>query len=145
MSLTNPRKKMSKSDANPNSSILITDSEKVIYAKLRAALTDSEDGVSYDPGKRPGVSNLLDILRYTSGQPMSGTSVATEFRNSSMKTLKEAVAHAVNLSLRDIREKFEYHHARYDELGYGLEESQLRAEKAAARTMDEVKRVIGIS
>jgi tryptophanyl-tRNA synthetase len=62
MSLTNPLKKMSKSDPSPLSRILITDSPSLIQRKLTTAVTDSLNSVSYDPINRPGVSNLLSLL-----------------------------------------------------------------------------------
>merc|ERR1711939_99457 len=67
MSLTDPVKKMSKSDPNPKSRILLTDSNEVIRSKIKSAMTDSFDGISYEPERRPGVSNLLDIY-YHSGE-----------------------------------------------------------------------------
>ena len=46
--MTEPTKKMSKSDPKPKSRIMITDSKEQIHAKLKTALTDSIEGVSYD-------------------------------------------------------------------------------------------------
>merc|ERR1711939_634674 len=63
MSLKRPTQKMSKSDADPKSRILITDTREEIHAKVKGAITDSEPGISFDPEKRPGVSNLIEILR----------------------------------------------------------------------------------
>jgi tryptophanyl-tRNA synthetase len=53
---------MSKSAANPNSRILLSDSKDEIEIKIRKAVTDSETDISYDPVLRPGISNLLCIL-----------------------------------------------------------------------------------
>lgn len=53
---------MSKSAANPNSRILLSDSTDEIALKIRKAVTDSDTHITYDPIKRPGVSNLLRIL-----------------------------------------------------------------------------------
>ena len=67
MSLQDPLKKMSKSQGNEASRILITDEADVIRQKIKSAKTDSEPGpITYTPDTRPGVSNLIDIYRYTS-------------------------------------------------------------------------------
>ena len=63
MSLQNPLNKMSKSDPNPATRILITDPPDIITSKIRHALTDSTQGpITYDPDHRPGVSNLIEML-----------------------------------------------------------------------------------
>ena len=49
MSLTDPSRKMSKSDSNDRSRINLSDSEAAIREKIRRAVTDSEgDRVSYE-------------------------------------------------------------------------------------------------
>ena len=48
MSLQNPDKKMSKSDANLNSFISLNDDENTIIKKFKKAVTDSENEVRYD-------------------------------------------------------------------------------------------------
>ncbi|VDP94191.1 unnamed protein product [Echinostoma caproni] len=53
---------MSKSDACPGSSVLLTDSPDTIRMKVRRAQTDSLQGVTYDSVGRPGISNLIRIL-----------------------------------------------------------------------------------
>src|ERR1700712_5127375 len=65
MSLTQPtEKKMSKSDVNPKSRIMIMDSRESIHRKIKAAVTDSEEGVSYNPLKRPEVANLVNMMQF---------------------------------------------------------------------------------
>jgi tryptophanyl-tRNA synthetase len=143
MSLTNPTKKMSKSDPNPNSRILITDDEGTIRRKLRTALTDSKEGISYDPENRPGVSSLLDILKHIRYEEISSHDLAADFKNASLRSLKEAVADEVTQALRDVREKFtqlrsspSLHHET------GLNRRQ--ATVSAAETLREVKHAIGL-
>ena len=48
MSLTDPEKKMSKSDTNPNSYISILDEPAVITKKFKRAVTDSEGRIAYE-------------------------------------------------------------------------------------------------
>jgi tryptophanyl-tRNA synthetase len=61
MSLQEPTKKMSKSDDNPNSYILIMDPPEVIRKKISRAVTDSIGIVKYRD-EQPGVKNLITIL-----------------------------------------------------------------------------------
>ena len=61
MSLQEPTKKMSKSDENPNSYILIMDSPDVIRKKIARAVTDSIGVINYTE-EQPGVKNLIDII-----------------------------------------------------------------------------------
>ncbi|KAH9872785.1 hypothetical protein J1614_005179 [Plenodomus biglobosus] len=128
MSLTEPTKKMSKSAPNPNSRILITDSKDKIHAKLRTALTDSIEGVSYDREARPGVTNLIDIM-YHMNEPVatSPEDLAKDMEGLSMRALKEKVADTVDDKLRDIRE-------RYDEI-MGAQEEQLVKHAASGASM----------
>lgn len=62
MSLRDPTRKMSKSDAAPASRIDLTDDADAIRRKIARAVTDSEPAVSFDPETRPGVSNLVSLL-----------------------------------------------------------------------------------
>ena len=48
MSLTEPTKKMSKSDTNVNSFILMTDDKDAIVRKFKRAVTDSDGVVRFD-------------------------------------------------------------------------------------------------
>lgn len=154
MSLTDPTKKMSKSDANAASRVLITDSAAEIRKKVMRAVTDSQSGfVSYDTEGRPGVSNLLEILAVLEG-PRTGwgrrrtpAEVAGDFAVSQhpLKALKERTAEVVVAELRDVRER--YMELLGDSDGKELDEIEaLGAEKARASaeaTMKLVKEAVG--
>ncbi|RMZ73172.1 hypothetical protein GMOD_00008977 [Pyrenophora seminiperda CCB06] len=146
MSLTDPTKKMSKSDPKPKSRILITDSRGEIHAKLKTALTDSIEGVSYDREKRPGVSNLVDLLyHFNDSGAASPEELAGDLATLSMRALKERVADVVDARIRDTR-------GRYEELMGGdqkalvqhAEDGAKRAEGIAEETMKRVRSTIGI-
>ena len=107
MSLTSPSKKMSKSDPDPGSRILITDGPHEVHAKIKAAVTDSEDGISYDRIKRPGISNLVGILKHTSLKSERPSDIAKQYQNMSKKAFKEMIADSVVASLQGIRENYE--------------------------------------
>lgn len=148
MSLTDPSKKMSKSDPNPNSRILIIDDEETIYQKFKTALTDSHEGISYDPQNRPGVSNLLDILQHTLDEKTSMQDLVADFKDSSLRSLKQAVADAVAKDLKDVREKFLQLHSSLGSPGHDIyndmRQNQRRVGARAAETMLAVKGAMGL-
>ncbi|XP_040327394.1 tryptophan--tRNA ligase, mitochondrial isoform X3 [Herpailurus yagouaroundi] len=60
-SLRDPSAKMSKSDPDKVATVRITDSAEEIVRKFRKAVTDFTSEVTYEPARRPGVSNLVAI------------------------------------------------------------------------------------
>ena len=67
-SLQDPLSKMSKSDKNEKSFILLLDEPKAITKKIKGAVTDSLGTVKYDEENQPGVANLLNIFSSLSGR-----------------------------------------------------------------------------
>src|SRR5574344_160931 len=57
LSLSEPNKKMSKSD--PKGDIFLKDDPKLIRKKIMSAVTDSGSEVIYDVENKPGIANLL--------------------------------------------------------------------------------------
>lgn len=70
------------------------------------ALTDSDNYVSYDTQRRPGVSNLLEILSTFDSQMRTPEALASNFEGASLKALKEAASEAVITGLQGIRERY---------------------------------------
>ncbi len=60
--LVDPTKKMSKSDVDDKSKILLIDSPELASKKIMSATTDSVGCINFDWDNQPGVSNLLQIL-----------------------------------------------------------------------------------
>lgn len=106
MSLKEPLQKMSKSHTDDLSRILLTDSPEEIHKKIRLALTDSEPSITYDPIRRPGVSNLVEILCHLECDGKSCEEVALEHRSTSIRALKEHVASRLVSHLSEIRDRF---------------------------------------
>ena len=67
MSLTEPSRKMSKSDSE-DSYIALLDDADIIRRKLRRATTDSDSEIRFDTENKPGVTNLLTILSVLTGE-----------------------------------------------------------------------------
>ncbi|MCL6637650.1 MAG: tryptophan--tRNA ligase, partial [Alicyclobacillus sp.] len=76
MSLEDPAKKMSKSDANPNAYIAMLDDADTIRRKVLRAVTDSGREIRYDPQEKPAISNLLTIFALCSGQSLAEVEAA---------------------------------------------------------------------
>ncbi|WP_294369292.1 tryptophan--tRNA ligase [uncultured Clostridium sp.] len=102
MSLQDPTKKMSKSDDNPNSYILIMDPPEVIRKKISRAVTDSIGVVNYTD-EQPGVKNLLDILISIKGYTKD--EVIYLYKDKGYADLKKDVADAIIDELAPIQEK----------------------------------------
>ena len=103
MSLQDPEKKMSKSDENPNSYILMKDDKDTIIRKFKRAVTDSETCVRYSEDK-PGVSNLIDIYGSCTGK--TNEEIEKEFEGKGYGDFKLAVGEAVADVLLPIQARF---------------------------------------
>src|ERR671939_1442358 len=67
MSLSDPTKKMAKSDENPPGSIALLDDADTVRRKLKRAVTDSGTEIRFDE-TRPAVTNLLTVYRILTQQ-----------------------------------------------------------------------------
>jgi tryptophanyl-tRNA synthetase len=105
MSLTDPTAKMSKSDPNEKSRVLILDSPDVVRKKIKSAVTDSDPDVRFDVAAKPGVSNLLEIMSTCTGQTID--QLVDEYADTGYGRFKEAVAEAVIAELAPIRSKYQ--------------------------------------
>lgn len=143
MSLKEPTAKMSKSHADPRSRILLNDSPSEIHKKVKVALTDSEPKITYDPVHRPGVSNLIEILSHLEEVPCEA--LASEYKDASLRALKEHVADRIAGHLRDVRER--YLSIMEDRTGFLDAVAQQGAEEArtsANLTMQQVRTAMGL-
>ena len=105
MSLQEPTAKMSKSDPDDSSRILILDDPDTIRKRLKRAVTDSETDVRYDWDKKPGVSNLIEIMSLFTGDSIE--SIEAEYGTSGYGKFKEAVAEAIIAGLAPIRSAYD--------------------------------------
>ena len=141
MSLKDPTSKMAKSDPDPGSRIIVTDDADTIVTKVRRAVTDSGNLVAYDVERKPGISNLLDILSAFTGR--SVRQLAEEHRSAGYGRFKQTVAEAVISGLSPVRRAYldlDDHDVERI-MSEGAEEARTRAEE----TMIGVRRLIGIS
>ncbi len=104
MSLSEPSRKMSKSDPNPNGYILLTDKPEDIMRKFKRAVTDSGSEICRGAGKE-GVENLMSIYSVATGKSLE--EIEEEFRGQGYGAFKPAVGEAVVELLRPVRERTE--------------------------------------
>ena len=102
MSLQDPTKKMSKSDANANGYISMYDDYNVIINKFKRAVTDSDNQIKFDESK-PGISNLISIYTAFTGKSISETE--NEFKGVGYGDFKMAVGESVANVLKGIMDK----------------------------------------
>ncbi|XP_020801827.1 tryptophan--tRNA ligase, mitochondrial isoform X2 [Drosophila serrata] len=140
LSLLDPGQKMSKS--NLNGIINLTDSPDLIKKKINSAVTDFASDISYSPGKRPGVSNLISIHSQVTGQTIK--SVVDEASTLDTAKYKERVAEAVIEHLTPIRELIHYHLSKRKEVIYLLEVGASKARQQAQQTLIDVKQRLGL-
>ena len=67
MSLSDPLKKMSKSDDDPNGCVMLLDDADTIQRKFKRAVTDSGTEIKFDES-RPAIYNLLEIFHLITGK-----------------------------------------------------------------------------
>jgi tryptophanyl-tRNA synthetase len=141
MSLSEPTKKMSKSDSNRKATIFILDNEKDIIKKIKSATTDDEASIRYDRDAKPGVSNLLDIFSLCSGRSVDD--LVTAYQGKGYGEFKTDVAEAVVGMLSPIQERFN-NLIESSELDDILDEGAERAYAIAKKTLSKAEKALGI-
>lgn len=140
MSLTDPTKKMSKSDENPKSCVLILDEPNTIIKKFRSAVTDSESEICYKEGK-DGINNLMTIFSAVTGD--SFETIERDFDGKGYGEFKTAVGEAVSEHLRPVREKYTEYLADKAYLEECYKKGADMAERIAQRTLEKMYKKVG--
>jgi tryptophanyl-tRNA synthetase len=103
-SLTEPTKKMSKSDPNPKAYIALLDDINVAKKKIKSAVTDSDGKIKFDEENKPGISNLLTI--YSCISNLSIEELEEKYKDSNYATFKEDLSNVVAELLTSIQSKY---------------------------------------
>ncbi|MFI3225930.1 MAG: tryptophan--tRNA ligase [Clostridia bacterium] len=140
MSLSEPTKKMSKSDDNVNSFILLMDKPEDIMRKFKRATTDSYARV-YMGEDNYGIQNLMSMYSLATGK--SFDEITAEFDGQGYGIFKPAVGEAICELLRPIREQTEDLLKNKDYLEQVYKEGAQKAEYKARRTLDKVYKKVG--
>lgn len=143
-SLSDPTKKMSKSDTDGDKGVLYLDDDiKVNRKKIMSAVTDMDANVYYDKENKPGISNLLDIYAMLSNKSIE--EVIKQFegmtRYGDFKKIIADKFEEVMLPFLDKYNKF-----RKDEktLNKIFEENALKARKEASVVLERVLKKVGL-
>jgi len=139
MSLSDPGKKMSKSDDDPNGCVLLMDDADTVQKKFKRAVTDSGTEIRFDPA-RPAISNLLEIYHLITAQ--SPQQVEEHFAGKGYAQLKGDLAQATVEFLRPIQERVR--DISDEQLDRILDQGREKARQIASVTLDQVFQRTGL-
>lgn len=141
MSLQDPSKKMSKSDANIKSKILLSDSPDIITKRIGSAVTDSEGVIYFDPKDKPGLSNLMTM--FAALENTTEKAIEKTYQNHSYKDFKIALSDKIIAVLTPIQKRY---HALLasSELDEILEKGRQEARQIAQKKVLTFKRKLGL-
>jgi tryptophanyl-tRNA synthetase len=139
MSLSDPLKKMAKSDENPNGSIALMDDADTISRKFKRAVTDSGTEIRFDE-TRPALSNLLTIYQLLTRQ--TPPEIEAHFAGKGYAQLKGELADVVVEFLRTFQERVRS--ISDEELDRILEMGRERASLVARPMIEKVKTRMGL-
>lgn len=140
MSLQCPTQKMSKSDSNKNSYILLLDSPDEIVSKIKRAVTDSGSEVKRGDGKE-AIENLMNIFSAVTGKDI--VEIESEFEGKGYGDFKMSVAEAVVEALQPIQNKYNDLMKNKDYLEQIYRSGAEVANRVAMRTLSKVYRKVG--
>ena len=140
MSLSDPLKKMSKSDDDQNSRILLMDDADTIQRKFKRAVTDSGTELRFDES-RPAINNLLEIYHLITGK--SQTEVEEHFADKGYAQLKGQLAEVTIEFLRPFQQRV--HEITDERLDSLLQQGAEKARTIASATLAQVYQRIGIA
>ena len=140
MDLQEPTNKMSKSGDGEAGIIYLLDEPASIVKKFKRAVTDSDNEVAFDRERKPGVSNLLEILAAATNE--SPASLATTYTQ--YGKLKQDTGEAVAEMLRPIQARYHELMADPAELSNLLALGKERASKVASATLARAHSAIGL-
>ncbi len=141
MSLSDPNKKMSKSEESNKGCIYLLDDLNVARKKVMSAVTDNLAQVKYDKENQPGISNLLEIMSSLSSESIE--SICSRFEGKGYGDFKAAVADVVCEELAKIQSK--YHDIiNSDMIETVLKDGAEKAHKQAFKKLKKVQKKMGI-
>jgi tryptophanyl-tRNA synthetase len=140
MSLSDPTKKMSKSDDDPNGCVMMLDDQDTVARKFKRAVTDSGTEIRFDDS-RPAITNLLTIYQLMTGREPAA--IESHFAGKGYAQLKQELADVTVEFLKPFQQQV---HAIGDgELNRILEYGRNKAQVTAATTMNSVMKRLGVT
>ena len=141
MSLTDPIKKMAKTEKSSKSYILLSDDLTSVKKKIYSAVTDNDNEIYFDEKKKPGLSNLITIYASLSNNSIKETE--KKFKNSSYKEFKDSVYKIIAETLEPIQKKYKslINSKKLDEI---LDKGKKEASKIAKLKILDVYNKVGL-
>src|SRR5919206_1549907 len=140
LSLSDPARKMSKSDENVNGAICLLDDADTVRRKFKRAVTDSGTEIKFDQ-TRPAITNLLSIYQILTGKTLAETEA--HFAGKGYAALKSELADVTIEFLRPLQERA---HGYSDaELERILDLGRERAQALAQPTLADAKARMGLA
>lgn len=133
---------MSKS-LGPQSYISLFEEPEEIKKKVMSAVTDTGKQIKYNPGKKPGISNLLIIYSLFSEKPVK--EVEKIFRGKGYAQFKKSLAELLINSLEPFRRKRKELLSREVYVQETLKLGARRAKIIAESTIQEVRKKMGLT
>jgi tryptophanyl-tRNA synthetase len=143
MSLRDGKVKMSKSDPSANSRIHLIDTNEEIKKKIKSAVTDAIDGVSYDLENRPHLANLLDIYSLCSGETVD--SLSAKYANAQKAQFKSDLSDVIINKVQPIREEYERLSNDRTYVLSVLKQGASEARERANTSMVEIRKALGMA
>ncbi len=131
--------KMSKSRGN---AVMLSATEDETASLIKKAKTDSERLITYDPGKRPEVANLLMLISLCTGEEPA--SIAGRIGEGGGRKLKALLTEALNETLRPLRAERKHLEADPAYIRSVLSDGAQKARAIAAATLEEVRSVMNM-
>ena len=141
MSLQDPTKKMSKSDANSKGFISLLDEPKVIEKKIKSAVTDSEGIVKFDVTNKPGISNLLSMYSILGG--LSIEEIEQKYEGKGYGDFKSDLADVVVNALKPLQDRY-YELIDSAELDEILDQGAEKANRTANKMLRKMENAMGL-
>ncbi len=142
MSLQDPLKKMSKSDANHNATIFLLDEPDVILKKIKKSQTDSDNNVYFDKHAKPGISNLMSIYALVTGKSIQ--EIESNYEGKGYGQFKQDVAEVIIETIRPIQAKHK-EMIQGENLDKILTEGAIKASEKAEKTVRKVEIAMGLA
>jgi len=141
MSLSDPTKKMSKSDETNKGCIYLLDDVNVAKKKIMSAVTDMVGKVNYDKENQPGISNLLEIMSSLTGEPIED--IVNRYDGVGYGVFKKEVAEVVGNELQKIQDRYKEIIAS-GTIEEVLKEGANKANKISYKKLKKVQKKMGI-
>ncbi len=131
--------KMSKSR---NNAVMLRATEDETASLIKKAKTDADRLITYDPEKRPEVSNLLLLISLCTGQ--APEKIAAEIGDGGAGMLKKRLTETLNEYLRPLRKRRSELENNMDHIRQVLKDGVAEARRIASATLEEVIEVMNM-